>query len=109
MQEAVDGIHLEDRPLAVLEVYLLVQEFLGHLLDRRAELEQFEQLQIGWRFLLIGLHERLHVNFLSFQLIIQEVSETLGLHHLLRQDQLFMRGLGFRCQVVEFLNLILAQ
>ena len=34
MQEGVNGIHLEDRLLAVLQVYLLVQEFLRHLLDR---------------------------------------------------------------------------
>lgn len=108
MQEAVNGIHLEDRPLAVLEVYLLVQEVLGNLLDRAAELKQFEQLQIGWRFLLIGFHQRFHVDFLSLQLMIEEVSETLGLHFL-RQDHLFIRGLGFRGQVIEFLKLILAQ
>ena len=71
MEDAVDGIHLQDRPLAVLEVYLLVQEVLGHLLDRGAELKQFEQLQIGWRFLLIGLHERLYVHFLCLQLMIE--------------------------------------
>lgn len=40
MQKGVNGIHLEDRLLAVLQVYLLVQEFLGHLLDRGAELKQ---------------------------------------------------------------------
>ncbi len=40
MQEGVDSIHLEDRLLAVLEVYLVVQEFLGHLLYRGAELKQ---------------------------------------------------------------------
>ena len=91
MQEAIDGIHLQDRPLAVLEVYLLVQEVLGHLLDRGAELKQFEQLQIGWRFLLIGLHERLYVHFLCLELMIEEVSETLGLHFF-RQDHRFMRG-----------------
>jgi hypothetical protein len=40
--------------------------------------------------------------------MIEEVSETLGLHFL-RQDHLFIRGLGFRGQVIEFLKLILAQ
>ena len=108
MQEAIDGIHLQDRPLAVLEIYLLVQEVLGHLLDRRAELKKFEQLQIGWHFQLIGINQRFHVDFLCLQLMIEEVSETLGLLFLL-ENHLFMRGLGFRGQVVEYLKLSLAQ
>ena len=41
MQEVVDSIHLEDRLLgAIFEVYLVVQEILGHLLYSGAELKQ---------------------------------------------------------------------